>query len=127
MEKIPREFRIDDARRYLDVMEQTLRAAERFHAADAYPGRVVVLRAEDGLPGEPDLGWGALAAGGADVRTVPGDHRTLFTLPNVETVARELADAIATAAGDGDAAGDVVAGDEAAAVPTAAIAAGEDA
>jgi thioesterase domain-containing protein len=58
-----------------------------------YTGRITVFRAADqahdrSLP--PDLGWGALALGGVEVREVPGDHLTMIHDPHVAALAAEM-------------------------------------
>ncbi len=45
-----------------------------------YPGRLTLLVNERDQALNPDLGWGRLAAGGLDVRVVPGDHLTRLTV-----------------------------------------------
>ncbi|MFX8254346.1 hypothetical protein ABTL28_19165, partial [Acinetobacter baumannii] len=58
-----------------------------------YAGRVLVVHAEDRGPEyrqNPTLGWEDLAAFGADVVFVPGDHMTLMRKPHVERLAGEL-------------------------------------
>jgi hypothetical protein len=39
---------------------------------------------------DPTLGWGAYPQGGVSVHTVAGDHVSMFTLPHVRDLAREL-------------------------------------
>jgi hypothetical protein len=41
------------------------------------------------------MGWGHLAAGGVDVRTIPGSHSTIISEPHVQRLARELSACLA--------------------------------
>jgi thioesterase domain-containing protein len=68
-----------------------------------YAGRLTLFRATD-VPeivgtdfSDPYLGWGRLAAGGVEVRPVPGDHMTLLHEPQVGVLARSLRDGLALA------------------------------
>jgi amino acid adenylation domain-containing protein len=65
----------------------------RDYEPQPFPGRVTLFRAdeqpEDG-PEERDMGWGELAAGGVDIRHVPGDHLTMIHEPHVEILAGKL-------------------------------------
>jgi acyl transferase domain-containing protein/thioesterase domain-containing protein len=65
------------------------------YRAKPYPGRVTLFRARGGpllLPRGSDMGWGAVAQGGVDVRVIPGNHGSLFQEPVVQSLARELSD-----------------------------------
>jgi thioesterase domain-containing protein len=42
---------------------------------------------------DPTLGWGAAAAAGVEVHTVPGTHQTIIEAPQVETLAEVLGSA----------------------------------
>lgn len=46
---------------------------------------------------DPTLGWGAVAAGGVEVHTIPGNHQTIIEAPHVETLAEILGTCIARA------------------------------
>jgi oxalate---CoA ligase len=62
----------------------------------AYAGRLTLFRAS-AVPqvigtdfSDPYLGWGRWAAGGVEVRPVPGDHLSLLGEPHVGALARSL-------------------------------------
>ncbi|MAE66968.1 MAG: hypothetical protein CMJ18_22135 [Phycisphaeraceae bacterium] len=83
-----------------DLPEQRRRFLEtHFRAVRSYEpiptnGSVTVFRSHIRsitCPGEPDMGWSALARGGVDVRSVPGSHNQMFQ----ERWAHHLADALA--------------------------------
>ncbi|MFP2912481.1 alpha/beta fold hydrolase, partial [Pyxidicoccus sp. 3LFB2] len=78
-------------RRVFDSHMQALRAyTPRSHA-----GRLLLLRAAEHLERErstPDRGFAALATEGVDVEVVPGDHYTLLQPPQVEHLAKRLAE-----------------------------------
>jgi amino acid adenylation domain-containing protein/non-ribosomal peptide synthase protein (TIGR01720 family) len=76
-------------------------AVERYKVA-AYPGRIILLRASDIdlaflrelsperqriFEEDPTLGWGAVAAEGVEVHSVPGNHQTILEAPHVEALA----------------------------------------
>jgi amino acid adenylation domain-containing protein len=79
-------------RRWLRVYRAHWTAAKRY-APGGYDGEVTLLRAQD-LPEEEaaasdaTFGWRAHAT--VDVRSVPGNHFSLLTSPNVEELARTL-------------------------------------
>jgi aspartate racemase len=58
-----------------------------------YAGRLDLFRARTGRlmgPGEPDLGWGAYAAGGVAVHVIPGTHESMIEEPHVRVLAEKL-------------------------------------
>ncbi|MEV0729600.1 amino acid adenylation domain-containing protein [Polymorphospora sp. NPDC050346] len=59
------------------------------HRPRPYPGRVLLLSAADEPADDLDR-WRAVAAGGLDRRTVPGDHYTMLQPPNLPELARAL-------------------------------------
>jgi FkbH-like protein len=60
----------------------------------SYGGRVTLLRTR-GQPFlcsfHPEYGWGELAAGGVEIRMVPGAHEGIFVEPEVRALAAQLA------------------------------------
>ena len=60
----------------------------------AYPGRVILFRAQSSLNllhGRSTQGWNALALGGITIHHLPGDHYTIMQPPAVERLAEILA------------------------------------
>jgi aspartate racemase len=58
-----------------------------------YPGRLTLFRAQMQplfSSHRPDKGWRRFAAGGLDVRVVPGNHLGMLQEPHVKTLAKEL-------------------------------------
>ena len=58
-----------------------------------YPGRISVFRVSRqprNRISDSKLGWGRLAAGGVDVRVIPGTHETLLREPHVRALAHVL-------------------------------------
>ena len=58
-----------------------------------YPGRLTLFRARMQpffSSHAPDKGWGRLAAGGLDIRIVPGNHLGMLQEPHVKTLAENL-------------------------------------
>ncbi len=85
-------------------------AVERYRVSP-YPGRITLLRAASvdpvalrELPAErrrifasPTLGWDAVAAGGVEVHSVPGDHQSIVEAPHVKILAEVLGACLARA------------------------------
>jgi thioesterase domain-containing protein len=88
--KVPAEFGVKDALRYLRVMEATIEATRRSRQPRPYTGKITVFRGEDPIPCGPDMGWAELAQGGIEVHPIAGDHSTIFASPHVEAFAELL-------------------------------------
>lgn len=56
---------------------------------NVFPGRLTLIRTRTG-PGTQDMGWGALARDGVEVRLTDGDHYSLVKEPYVAQLADEL-------------------------------------
>ncbi|OLD55650.1 MAG: hypothetical protein AUI64_03230 [Acidobacteria bacterium 13_1_40CM_2_64_6] len=66
-----------------------------------YPGRITLFRARAGplfRVYRSDMGWSDLAAGGVDIRSVPGSHSTMLTDPHVRVIAEHLTACLAESA-----------------------------
>ncbi|MGH7997125.1 MAG: hypothetical protein ACREFX_12315, partial [Opitutaceae bacterium] len=66
----------------------------RLHRSKPYPGAVTLLRTRGYPPFcsfDRAYGWGEFAAGGMEVRIVPGKHDTMMQEPHVARLAAELA------------------------------------
>lgn len=65
---------------------------------NAYPGRMLVIKAEDDpfteFYVEANMGWQRLAAGGLEVGIAPGGHLSMMEEPNVEVLAEVLSSAL---------------------------------
>jgi thioesterase domain-containing protein/acyl carrier protein len=74
--------------------------ALRDYTPRPYPGRVTLFRARTRplfrLYGR-DLGWAALAGGGLDVISIPGNHESILKEPHVRTLASALKDRLQAA------------------------------
>lgn len=84
----------------LQDVEQACEMAFREYQPRPYSGRVTLFRAAIRSAGEGDdplFGWGRLAAGGVDVRDVPGSHVTMLNEPHVDQLAEQLGDCLAAA------------------------------
>ena len=58
-----------------------------------YPGRITLFRARMQpffSSHDPEKGWGKLAAGGLDVRVVPGNHLGMLQEPHIRILAEQL-------------------------------------
>jgi thioesterase domain-containing protein/acyl carrier protein len=89
---IPPEIGSPQIRQRLRVMRANAQAAARY-VPQAAPGHAVLFRAAERAstqPLDPTLGWEALIAGTLELRSVPGDHYTMFAAPHVQTLAEQL-------------------------------------
>jgi thioesterase domain-containing protein len=69
-----------------------LSAEERYMPAQNYRGKITFFWAREAKRDFEDnrLGWRRVAAGGFDVRVVPGNHTSMREEPNVKVLAQEL-------------------------------------
>jgi thioesterase domain-containing protein len=93
------ETTLEQIGRSVRVFATTMRVVNE-HRLREYGGDVLLLQAEEGLPGLPPPEGGLAAAwrphlrGSLEVRTVPGTHGTFLGEPYVAAVARELGKAL---------------------------------
>jgi aspartate racemase len=74
-------------------IQESAELAETRYVPQVYPGRLTLFRAaEQPLTYDqaPEEGWKEIAAGGVDIRQVPGTHYTMLSEPNVAVLAQEL-------------------------------------
>jgi amino acid adenylation domain-containing protein len=95
---------LEQFQHFVDTLH-THTEAWRAYPLETYPGRVTVFRAleqphDPALP--PDLGWGALALGGAEVVEVPGDHLSMMHDPHVLALAQALGERLGETEPAGD-------------------------
>jgi len=100
---VPEATTVGEFHGFLDLMLRHNRLTQEY-APETYPGRIVVLRAEEGLvldaqpetahghsdARESDLGWQRYAAE-VEVVPVPGNHVSMMTDPHVVVLAQRLA------------------------------------
>jgi aspartate racemase len=75
-------------------------AALRLYRPGSWEGRVTLFRAQTPMVGmryDPVAAWEALAMGGVDSISVPGDHISILEEPNVEVLAERLREAMDSA------------------------------
>lgn len=80
-------------RRLVEVNHRAMAA----YQPQPYHGRVTLFRARGGplfCSHDPEMGWGKLAAGGVDVRVIPGSHLRLFEEPYIRYLAQQLNDSM---------------------------------
>lgn len=87
---LPQDLQPDRVSGLFNVYRSNVRALEHYRPKP-YPGTIVLLQA-DRRAGRRTAygGWRRLAAGGLDLRSVPGDHFSLVKEPDVKTVAAEI-------------------------------------
>jgi len=77
-------------------------SSQRNYNFEAYPGPMLVIKAEDDPLTEfyldADVGWGRLAVAGLEVGVAPGAHLSMMEEPNVEVVAELVSRALSRAA-----------------------------
>jgi thioesterase domain-containing protein len=91
---LPPGIRFCDAQRLWEVFKANVYAVRNYRA-QAYAGRLTLFRAGERPltaqeKNDPTNGWGALATGGVEVHTMPGDHFTLLREPHVRALAEGL-------------------------------------
>jgi amino acid adenylation domain-containing protein len=77
----------------LDQPEQIIDLTVRSYQPPPYMGRLVFFKPVEGPNGDAwdfSRGWRHLITGEFEVHEVPGDHRSMFQEPNVETLADNL-------------------------------------
>jgi hypothetical protein len=87
---------VDVARRMGTPIIRLVRAAAAY-VPQPYPGPITLLEAATqplGFEVGPRFGWATLAAGGFEVRTVPGAHERLLEEVNLDGFAAELSGCI---------------------------------
>ncbi len=80
------------ADRYLAVWKANLKASHSW-APEPFGGRILLFAAEQGTYAgtmDPTLGWGAVARGGVEVASTPGDHFSLLRPPHVQALAERV-------------------------------------
>lgn len=83
----------------LTLMEAQIQAVMAYKP-EVYPGQVTLFRVQTlalSHWNDPELGWGPLAAGGLEIRQVPGAHYNILEHPNVEVVAEQLRECLSAA------------------------------
>jgi oxalate---CoA ligase len=73
--------------------EEVQRLAARSYRPQPYDGRALLFQRTlrpRGRYQDAHFGWGELIRGGLEVHEIPGDHRDMFSEPQVEGTAREL-------------------------------------
>jgi amino acid adenylation domain-containing protein len=76
------------------TLDALLAAAERSYVPQPYRGRITLIEAGSQLLGRAAgarFGWKNLCNGALEIRTVPGDHNSILTLPHVDSLGREIA------------------------------------
>jgi amino acid adenylation domain-containing protein len=119
---LPCELGIAEAARLFALFRASRQALDRYRPAP-YPGRVTLLLARGrprpaiaaiaangataatgangangGAASDPAAAWGALARGGVEIETLPGDHYSIVRAPAVEALAAALRRRLAAAA-----------------------------
>ena len=77
----------------LESPEQIVRLAVKSYQPAPYIGQLVFFKAIERPPGDAwdtSRGWAHLIPGAFEVCEAPGDHRSMFLEPNVETLAKNM-------------------------------------
>jgi amino acid adenylation domain-containing protein len=89
---LPPDVQLPHIRRRLDLFRIHSQAL-RTYRPERYAGRIVLFQAAERFASEqhnPAHEWSALAAGGVELHTVPGDHYAILRPPNVLVLAERL-------------------------------------
>jgi thioesterase domain-containing protein len=82
------EITASQARRLYNVFRSNLQATRKY-APSKYDGRVILVKSSDKIDttrDEPAMGWERLASGELETHTVPGDHYSIVTGPELEVL-----------------------------------------
>jgi amino acid adenylation domain-containing protein len=77
----------------LTEIEKANMRAERAYVAKPYPGRVTLFWCNDWsfrVCHDTRLAWSDVAIGGLEVHVVPGNHKTMWEMPNAGTFAEKI-------------------------------------
>jgi thioesterase domain-containing protein/acyl carrier protein len=83
------EQQVEGQRYHAWLLKELLAVAARYDPP-RYPGRVLLLRADEEPRGaflDPTLGWGEFVSGQMDNVLIPGDHSSIFEDPGVQAMA----------------------------------------
>ena len=78
------------------LIEKHIQAMSQYDP-DIYPGTVTLFRVRSqSLSRTPDfaMGWNKLAAGGVDIKMVPGSHHNILEQPHVQVLATQLKESL---------------------------------
>lgn len=91
---VPDEIGPQEFQGFLKILQSHIYAAETYRS-EPYPGNLLVVEAEDILPGrirlpESGLGWHRLTEGCLTVLTASGDHISMMNTPHISRIAEKL-------------------------------------
>ncbi|MEQ6966920.1 non-ribosomal peptide synthetase [Pectobacterium polaris] len=91
---VPDEIGPQEFQDFLNILQSHIYAAETYRS-EPYPGNLLVVEAEDILPGrirlpESGLGWHRLTEGCLTVLTASGDHISMMNTPHISRIAEKL-------------------------------------
>jgi amino acid adenylation domain-containing protein/non-ribosomal peptide synthase protein (TIGR01720 family) len=78
-----------DLLQLFEIFRRNVQAVQRYRPG-FYPGRIEWLRAGATEAVDPAEGWAGLAAGGAGIHHIPGDHDSILAAPQVGFLAERL-------------------------------------
>ncbi len=90
---LPASYGSADLLRLLVAIDGQRRALHLYQPGP-YSGRVLFLRAAEGVEGHPEATWKKLARGGFEIHRVPGGHRSMLLPPHVAATGRLLTAAL---------------------------------
>ncbi|WP_350238319.1 amino acid adenylation domain-containing protein [Pectobacterium colocasium] len=91
---VPDEIGPQEFQDFLNILQSHIYAAETYRS-EPYPGNLLVVEAEDILPGrirlpESGLGWHRLTEGCLTVLAASGDHISMMNAPHISRIAEKL-------------------------------------
>jgi amino acid adenylation domain-containing protein len=89
---LPADIEQEQIRRLWQVFYTNARARQNY-IPQVYPGRLTLFNARDGRPGnsgDSSNGWNQVAAGGIDIKELPGDHYSMVREPHVRSLSELL-------------------------------------
>ncbi|WP_233983480.1 non-ribosomal peptide synthetase [Pectobacterium versatile] len=91
---VPDEIGPQEFQYFINILQSHIYATETYRS-EPYPGDLLVVEAEDILPGrirlpESGLGWHRLTGGCLTVLTASGDHISMMNTPHISRIAEKL-------------------------------------
>ncbi|UUE35696.1 amino acid adenylation domain-containing protein [Pectobacterium aroidearum] len=91
---VPDSVQLAGFQHFLHILQAHIHATDAYNS-HPYPGNLLVVEAEDILPGrtrlgESGLGWRRFTAGCLTVLTTPGNHISMMAAPHVSRIATQL-------------------------------------
>jgi thioesterase domain-containing protein len=89
---VPLDFELEQLRCLLKIFQNNVLALQSY-VPQVYPNQIVYLQASDEVSNDlhnPILSWNELSREPIEIITIPGNHYTIITKPNIQLLAEHL-------------------------------------